>query len=70
VKHKRFARAAVPTRPVPQMPVDIPAGAALWRVYVMGRWGVEQELGFVVAPAHGLSWLRSSPALACDVVKG
>lgn len=42
---------------------------ALWRVYVSGRFGFEKELGYVIASAVHMDWLKSFASLACDIVE-
>lgn len=42
---------------------------ALWRIYLLGRWGEEGDLGYVIASSHNLNWIKRSVFIACDIVK-
>jgi hypothetical protein len=47
----------------------VPEGVALWRLYISGRWGPEKHLGFVIADARSMQWVKNFPALAMDIVR-
>ena len=42
---------------------------ALWKVYILGRFGLERELGLVIASAHDLHWIKSFAQLGCDITE-
>ena len=42
---------------------------ALWHIYVTGRFGMEQDLGYVIASATDFYWLRKTCYIGCDIVK-
>jgi len=42
---------------------------ALWRVYLLGRWGECGTLGYVIASSKNFDWIKRGVYIACDVVK-
>ncbi len=42
---------------------------ALWRVYLLGRFGEEGDLGYVIASSKDFNWIKRGAYIACDIVK-